>query len=176
MYKYRLKLKEDEIGAVDLNKGVKTTILDKDPESNSTSWKVEYNMNMGAPLLKLNDMINVINGLIKHNPKDEYLRGILDYSKRMRNSYRSHIREEYPEAYDTIKRKKEYMKEDIEEIDEESASGDAGGYNIPFAFNKNKNAKGGASKYYYKLGYRPVPKKVKGSGLEVKHLWNEENV
>ncbi len=29
-------------------------------------------------------------------------------------------------------------------------------------------------KYYYKLGYKPVPKKIKGSGLKVKQLWEEE--
>jgi len=86
-------------------------------------------------------------------------------------------------------------------------------YSSPFAFNSNKKAKGEASKYYYKLGYKLapnqvselnigatlgpgpkaskegvkdnyyvkgfkfklVPKKIKGSGLEVKQLF-EKNV
>lgn len=39
------------------------------------------------------------------------------------------------------------------------------------AFNPNKKAKGAQNIYYYKLGYKPVPNKIKGSGLEVKHLW-----
>jgi hypothetical protein len=29
-------------------------------------------------------------------------------------------------------------------------------------------------KYYYKLGYKPVPNKIKGSGLQVKKLFEEE--
>ena len=49
-------------------------------------------------------------------------------------------------------------------------------YATPRAFNKNKNAKGAASKYYYKLGYKAVPNKIKGSGLEVKQLFELEPV
>jgi hypothetical protein len=49
-------------------------------------------------------------------------------------------------------------------------------YATPRAFNKNKNAKGAATKYYYKLGYKPVPNKIKGSGLEVKQLFEVEPV
>lgn len=172
---YKYKLKEIEVGQADIDKGIRTTVTSADPENNSTSWKVEYNVDMGAPLIKLNGVVDEINGLLKHHMQDEKLRTLLDYVKRMRNAYRAHIRSEYPEAYDAIKRKKEYMREGVEEIDEESTSGDAGGYNTPFAFNRNKNAKGAPStKYYYKLGYRPVGKKIKGSGLEVKKLWNED--
>lgn len=39
------------------------------------------------------------------------------------------------------------------------------------AFNKGTNSKGTKNIYYYKLGYKPVPKKIKGSGLEVKQLF-----
>jgi hypothetical protein len=173
---YKYKLKELDLGDKDLNKGVRTTVIDANPEQNSTSWKVEYNIDMGAPILKLNEVIEVLNGLIKHNRKDEHLRTLLDYTRRLRNSYRAHIRADYPEIYDGIKRKKEYMKEEIEEIDEESTSAGAGAYSTPFAFNKNKKADGAPLKYYYRLGFQKVPAKVKGSGLEVKHLWNEENV
>lgn len=47
-------------------------------------------------------------------------------------------------------------------------------YTTKKAFNPNKKAKGAANIYYYKLGFKPVPKKIKGSGLEVKQLWEEE--
>lgn len=49
-------------------------------------------------------------------------------------------------------------------------------YATPKAFNKNKNAKGAATKYYYKLGYKAVPDKIKGSGLEVKQLFEVEPI
>ena len=43
-------------------------------------------------------------------------------------------------------------------------------YATPFAFSKTSKP----PKYYYKLGYKPVPNKIKGSGLKVKQLWEEE--
>jgi hypothetical protein len=43
-------------------------------------------------------------------------------------------------------------------------------YATPFAFSKTTKP----PKYYYKLGYKPVPNKIKGSGLQVKQLWEEE--
>ena len=43
-------------------------------------------------------------------------------------------------------------------------------YATPFAFSKSSKP----PKYYYKLGYKPVPNKVKGSSLQVKQLWEEE--
>jgi hypothetical protein len=43
-------------------------------------------------------------------------------------------------------------------------------YATPFAFSKTTKP----PKYYYKLGYKPVPKKIKGSSLQVKQLWEEE--
>jgi hypothetical protein len=43
-------------------------------------------------------------------------------------------------------------------------------YATPFAFSKTSKP----PKYYYKLGYKSVPKKIKGSGLQVKKLFEEE--
>ena len=43
-------------------------------------------------------------------------------------------------------------------------------YATPFAFSKTSKP----PKYYYKLGYKPVPNKIKGSGLQVKKLFEEE--
>lgn len=43
-------------------------------------------------------------------------------------------------------------------------------YATPFAFSKSSKP----PKYYYKLGYKPVPNKIKGSGLQVKKLFEEE--
>ena len=48
--------------------------------------------------------------------------------------------------------------------------GEGIGYLTPRAFAKNKKSKGAADIYYYKLGYKPVPK-IKPKGFEVKQLW-----
>ena len=50
------------------------------------------------------------------------------------------------------------------------------GYETPKAFDKNKKSKGASDIYYYKLGYKPVPKKIKGSGMIVKKLWEKETL
>ena len=47
---------------------------------------------------------------------------------------------------------------DLIYIEEISTTAAGGHYNTPFAFNKNKNAKGAKTIYYYKLGFKPVKK------------------
>ena len=59
-----------------------------------------------------------------------------------------------------------------ESVDENVDEGEGMGYMTPNAFNKNKKT----NNYYYKLGYKPVPKKIKGSGLEVKQLFEKEEL
>jgi PHP family Zn ribbon phosphoesterase len=71
---------------------------------------------------------------------------------------------------------KEIIRKKLKEIsatNQGGASFNAGSgetYATPFAFSKNNKT----PKYYYKLGYKPVPDKIKGSGLQVKKLWEEE--
>jgi PHP family Zn ribbon phosphoesterase len=75
---------------------------------------------------------------------------------------------------------KEIIKAKIKEM---SATGTGGasfsagqgeGYATPAAFASKTNSKGTKDIYYYKLGFKPVPDKVKGSGLQVKQLWEED--
>ena len=54
------------------------------------------------------------------------------------------------------------------------SAGQGEGYATPAAFSKKTNSKGTKDIYYYKLGFKPVPNKIKGSGLQVKKLWEEE--
>ena len=54
------------------------------------------------------------------------------------------------------------------------SAGQGDNYATPAAFSKKTNSKGAKSIYYYKLGFKPVPDKIKGSGLEVKKLWEDE--
>ena len=48
--------------------------------------------------------------------------------------------------------------------------GEGIGYLTPRAFSKNKNAKGAADIYYYKLGFKPVPK-IKPKSYDIKQLF-----
>jgi hypothetical protein len=53
-------------------------------------------------------------------------------------------------------------------------AGQGEGYATPAAFSSKTNSKGTKNIYYYKLGFKPVPDKIKGSSLQVKKLWEEE--
>jgi PHP family Zn ribbon phosphoesterase len=53
-------------------------------------------------------------------------------------------------------------------------AGQGEGYATPAAFASKTNSKGTKNIYYYKLGFKPVPDKIKGSGLQVKKLWEED--
>ena len=64
----------------------------------------------------------------------------------------------------------DHLKE--EEVDE----GEGIGYMTPDAFDKNKKSTGARDIYYYKLGYKPVPKKIKDSGMIVKQLFEKEEL
>jgi hypothetical protein len=77
---------------------------------------------------------------------------------------------------------KEKIRAKIKEI---SATGQGGAsfsagqgenYATPAAFASKTNSKGTKNIYYYKLGFKPVPDKIKGSGLEVKQLWEEDTL
>lgn len=173
MYKY--KLKEIEIGATDINNGIKTKVISKDPETKTVEWDVKYNVDLGAVIGKFNEALSSLKEISRQHRDDSFLRDIIESVKSIKNDYRAHVRSEYPVEYDELKRKSAYMKEDIEELDEEN---DVGGYNTPFAFSAKKNSPNPATKYMVKtFKYKLVPKKkIKGSGLEVKQLWKENGI
>jgi len=56
------------------------------------------------------------------------------------------------------------------------SAGEGEGYATPVAFASKTNSKGTKNIYYYKLGFKPVPNKIKGSGLPVKKLWEEDTL
>ncbi len=92
------------------------------------------------------------------------------------NLYRTHLRKNYPDLYSGIKNQLEEISVTGGGVSGATFTPGVGAqYATPFAFNKNKKADGTTRNYYYKLGYKPVPKKIKGSGLEVKQLFQEEN-
>ena len=55
------------------------------------------------------------------------------------------------------------------------SGGEGAQYATPFAFRKNKTAKGAADIYYYKLGFKPVPK-IKPKSFDIKKLWETEKL
>ena len=62
------------------------------------------------------------------------------------------------------------------EVYESVKEGEGIGYLTPRAFDKNKSSTGAKDIYYYKLGFKPVPKKIKGAGTIVKQLFEKEEL
>ena len=131
---------------------------------------------------------------------DEILRGIYDDQRKVFNKFRTHLRKEYPAFYSQLKGQ---LTE--EELDEMSTTGGGAGsasftggtgmqYETPYAFKKKKkktNEGIGAdlgpgpkasedgvkdNAYIKQFKYSLVPKKIKGSGLEVKQLFEADDV
>ena len=78
---------------------------------------------------------------------------------------------------------KEIVKASLKKIKEQSSTGGGGAsftpgagmqYATKYSFKKGTNEKGVKNPYYYKLGWKAVPDKIKGSGLEVRQLFEEE--
>jgi hypothetical protein len=70
---------------------------------------------------------------------------------------------------------RQQLKDELKkQLKEESASGAAGAYSTPYAFNPNKNAQGTSRNYYLKMGWKLVNKnKVRkaAKGMVYKDLW-----
>jgi len=132
---------------------------------------------------------------------DEVLRDIYDELRKEFNKFRTHLRKEYPAFYSQLKG--QLTEEELEEMSTTgggagSASftpGTGMQYATPYAFKKVKKQKLPESKdpgkdlgpgpkasedgvkdnaYVKQFGYKLVPKKIKGSGLEVKQLFEKE--
>jgi len=171
-----IKKIEDQYGEVDivndyfdLEDSVYYKTVDINKETGGIKHKLIQLPSFAESLKKLSIALNSIKKLSTTDAgkKDPKVAELLGQIKDTFNSYRTHLRTSYPDLYSSIKNQ-------LEEISL-SGGGVAGGtftpgvgaqYATPFAFNPDKKAKGTARNYYYKLGYKPVPKKNKDSGLK----------
>ena len=135
----------------------------EDPQTQTVSWDVDYTPNLKKLYTDINNIITKLDKLSKltKTPESESL---LKLGKSLRNRF-SRLLNKYSD------------------LKEQSSTSQGGAsftpgtgaqYATPKAFNKNTNSKGAKNIYYYKLGWKPVPKKIKGSGLEVKKLYEGE--
>ena len=180
-----IKKIEDQYGEVDmtndyfdLEDSVYYKTVDINKETGGIKHKLIQLPSFGESLKKLSIALNSIRKLATTDAgkKDPKVADLLGQIRDTFNSYRTHLRKNYPDLYSGIKNQ-------LEEISL-TGGGVAGAtftpgigaqYATPYAFNPNKKAKGTSRNYYYKLGYKPVPKKIKRSGLEVKQLFKEED-
>ena len=206
-FKYKLKeITPDNtpdginVGDIKTGSGVKTTVTDIDSETGAVSWDVKYVPNIEKLVDDVNDLTKTAKEVAVKTKEDSKFLDIYEKSKELRNTIRTHVRNQYPEEY------KKIMEIDLDEMSM-SGGGSAGAsftpgtgaqYATPFAFKlKKKQTDEGVgatlglgpsasedgvkdNAYVKQFKYKLVPKTKqgtyvqKGSGLEVKQLFKEE--
>jgi len=139
-----------------------TRKTDEDPITNSTSWDVNYRPNLPGLYKDINDIIYKLEKLQKRFQTFES-ESILKLAKSLRN------------RFSRLAKKHSELKEDSS-TSQGGASMDSGGgsqYATPKAFSKSKS-KPTSKNMYKSTDWRKVPPKIKGSGLEVKKLYESE--
>lgn len=182
MAKYKYKLKEQpldfKVGDTKTARGVKTTVRDIDPETGAVSWKVDY---VPAFDSVFNDFDSLRKSIASLDVKtdDKEIDDIAAKIKVEFNRYRTHIRKNYPDAYRKVGPTNE---EELEEMSTTSSGGatftpgEGAQYATPNAFKKGKGANA-ATKFMYKLGYKPAPAKSnrKSKVVDYKKVMEESN-
>ena len=196
---HKYKLKEIEIGDVKVDGGVKSVVTGKDPETGAISWSIDYVPNLTKLVEDSMELAATARGVYQKAKDDKKFLDIYEQAKQLRNTIRTHVRNNYPEDY-----KKAIFEEDIDEMS--TTGGGAGSatfsagtgmqYATPYAFKKKKKKikKEGIgatlgpgpkatedgvkdNAYVKQFKYKLVPKNKdgtyvqKGSGLEVNKLF-----
>ena len=154
---FKYKLKEFEVGDTKVTGGVKSVVTDIDPETGSISWSVDYIPNLTKLVEDSMELANTAKGVYQKSKDDKKFLDIYEQAKNLRNTIRTHVRNNYPEDY-----KKAIFEEDVEEM---STSGGAGAYNTPYAF-RLKGSKPNI-KTYKELGYKEVEESAEQPGEDL---------
>jgi len=154
---YKYKVKEIEIGDTKVTRGVKSVVTDKDPNTGAISWSIDYVPNLSKLVEDVDELTKTAKGVYQKAKDDKKFLDIYEQARSLRNTIRTHIRNNYPEEY------KKAMNE--EDVDEMSTSGGAGAYNTPYAFRK-KGSKPNI-KAYKELGYKEVEESAEQPGEDL---------
>ena len=190
-----------KVGYTTIDNDTKSTITDIDPETGKISWGIKKLPNLEELFNTSTELTQVAKDVYIKAKSDKKLRLIYDEARALRNKIRTHMRNEYPEEY---RRVTTNMNEgDLDEMSTTGGGANAasfsGGtgmqYATPYAFRKTKKKQepipenigadlGPGPKasedgvkdnaYVKQFGYKLVPKKIKGSGIIVKQLFEKE--
>jgi hypothetical protein len=165
---YKFKLKEIEVGDTAIRKGIKSTVTDIDPETGRIEWDIVDAADFSSVYKALEKSKSFLDTLEKtgKTKDDVVIDGFAEDIAKLFNAFRTHVRKNYPEEYKRVSRLKEQSS--TSQGGASFTPGAGAQYATPYAFNKSKKS---PSIYYYKLGYKPVPKKIKGAGTIVKKLF-----
>ena len=138
------------------SRGFKTDLKSTNPETGQMSWSVEYTANYGELFKEVTELLADAKAVALKSKDEPFFQDYFNDVKRLRNSLRTYLRNHHPDEYAKIKGVSEISTTGGGASGASFNPGEGGQYATPHAFNKNKKAKGTASNYYYKLGFKPV--------------------
>ena len=127
-------------------------ITNIDPVTGAVSWKITQLPGFEKLYDEMDDLVDVAKRVYVKTKDDKKFREFYENARKLRNSIRTHLRNEYPDQYKRITRIGEG------DMDEVSMSGAAGAYLTPYAFRK-KGQKANP-KSYLDIGYKLVKEKI----------------
>jgi hypothetical protein len=114
---YRFKLKEIELGDTETQKGKKTTVSGIDDETGTITWDVEDVADFSSTYKELEKAKDFLSKLEKtgKSKDDPAIDKLAAQIKELFNTFRTHIRKNYPEEYKRVLRLKESVNEQSEQ-------------------------------------------------------------
>lgn len=166
-------LNEFEVGDITVKGGIKSTVTDVDPQTGAVEWDIEYAADYLKLYQQVQQLFKTVEKAARQSNAEPFIKDWGKDVRQLRNALRTYLRNNKAEEYARVK--------NVHEMNTTSGTasftpGKGAQYATPFAFNPNKKAKGTASNYYYKLGFKPVDQKKlnkQAKGIEVKHLWDK---
>ena len=172
--------------------GFTSTPSPQDPETGQITWDVKYKADYALVYKRFKELNKALKDFITYDEvrKDPKLMEVSRWFNTLYNTFRTHIRREYPKQFKQLQTIDENVVKDLirGKLKEMSATGAGAGaghfepgaganYATPNAFNPNKKAKGAQNIYYYKLGWKPVDAEKlhkQAKGIEHKDLWKKK--
>ena len=158
-----------EVGQVTYSNDGTTSskITNIDPVTGAVSWKITQLPGFEKLYKEMDDLVDVSKRVYVKTKEDKKFREFYENARKLRNSIRTHLRNEYPDQYKRITRIGEG------DMDEVSMSGAAGAYLTPYAF-RRKGQKAD-DEAYKELGYKPVKENFSAGGRSLGY-YEEDDV
>ena len=155
-----------KVGDIKVDSGIITTVTDINSETGQISWDVDYTADYRKLFDDITDLMKTAKEVADVTEEPFFRDHYLDIKKR-RNELRTYLRNNKAEEYSRIKGMNE-MSSTGGSANFSSHTGTGAQYATPKAFGKKPE------NYYYKLGFKPVPKPHSTPGVEVKYLWGKK--
>jgi hypothetical protein len=172
--------------------GFETINPETDQETGKVSWDVKYKADYALVYKRFKELNKALKDFVTYEEvrTDPKLMEVGRWFNTLYNTFRTHIRREYPKQFKQLQTIDESLIKELirKSLGEESATGAGAGaghfepgtganYATPNAFNPNKKANGAQNIYYYKLGWKPVDAEKlhkQAKGIEHKDLWKKK--